>query len=492
MSNQRPISRTAGSSKSITRRRFVRAAGAAGISITLAGCSQNGDGSGDGSGDEGGDGGQGTGTTTGSPASGNQYDGVTVRYWDVHHSQSAAAKEAIQNLISEFEDETGATIESNLDSVGNYAGTKWISSFKRGDIPDIMTGFSHVDGKFIEGEFLQQYNQYSGNFDQETRNGIEWITDTVDYASRMWDGIYAFPFAFSPKNPLIARTDHFEEAGLDPENDFPPENYEDLIKVATTLQQDGPGDLGFQIHGTESDWLEITNPWAVSISGRDGAFMNEAADDTTIDNETWKETIRNWVAVYQEHGLSSGGTPNANDEDIPALIRSGQLSMSQVAPANHPSFMDQAGDLMKDGTIQWAPMWDQPSGKRGAFLLATVAITKPTGNGNEKRKKAASRFVNKLLSADFQENILQNFGYLPVRDDVWDATKSNVTGESGHKFAETAFSMAEDINVAWSFHPKQRPCMVTPASHMQRALQGEISPEQACQEAAEEIRNTVL
>lgn len=464
-------------SQRTNRRRFLRAAGAAGIAVGMAGCSQ----------DE-------NSTQGGSTSNGKKYDGVTVKYWDVHHSQSSAAKEALQNLVSEFEEETGATVKTNFDSVGNYAGTKWISSYKRGQLPDVMTGFSHVDGKFIKGEFLQKYEQYSGTFDEETRKGLEWIMPTLEHASRMWDGVYALPFAYSPKNPIVARTDHFEKAGLDPAKDFPPQNFEEMVDVAKTLQQNGPADHGFQIFGTESDWLEVTNPWATSIGGQSGAFMNEAADDTTIDNDTWKETIRNWVSVMQEHNLTSDGTPNASDEDLPALMRSNKVSMSQVAPANHPTMMEQAGDLMKDGSIQYAPMWEDPSGKRGAFLLATVAVTKSTESGSKvtKRKEAAARFVNKLLSADFQKNMLENFGYLPARDDVWEETKSKVEGESSHHFAESAFKMAKDINVAWSFHPKQRPCMVTPASQMQKALQGDLSPEEACNEAAKTIRNTVL
>lgn len=476
---------------SASRRKFLKVAGAAGLSTSLAGCGGSDEDTTTTTDDSGG-GDQ----TTGTGDTSGDISGVNFEYWDVHHSQSTAARESVQSLVEEFESETGSNLRVNYDSVGNSAGSKWINAFQRGDYPNIITGFSHIDGKYMDGGWIKPFSEYKDEFSQETLDGIEWMLPVVEYASRMYDeGIMGIPFGFEPKNPIVARIDHFEEAGLDPEEDFPPKNYEHLIEVATTLQEDGPGKFGFQIWGTASDWLEVSNPMAIALGGKDGAFLNEAADDTNIDNDTWIQNIKNWSEIYTKHGLSSDGTVNANDETAVALMRQGDVSMCQVAPANHPSFMEQARDMMMDGTIQWGPMYSEPSGQRGTFLLATMAITrKPEQTSEEEwapKERAAIQFIEKLLSKDFQKNLQQNYGYLPVRDDVWEEATAQVEGEDSHHFSESLFTMAEEIDVAWSFHPKQRPAMVSPAPHMQKVLQGDLTPEQACKDAAEEFRKTI-
>jgi ABC-type glycerol-3-phosphate transport system substrate-binding protein len=308
----------------------------------------------------------------------------------------------------------------------------------------------------------------------------------------MFDGIMEIPYAFEVFSPFCARVDHIEQAGLDPDADYPPTDYEELIEFATTLQEQGPGQYGFQIYGAADDITDLITQWTLAQGAEDGLYLNQDVTDTNIDNDVWKSQFSNFVDVFREHELSNPGTPNFLNEDGSTLLTQGEISMSAFDAQENPSMRNVAPDLIDDGTIRWAPTWSGPTKNRGLMLSFSYGVTRKPDDADaddwQNQQDAAIKYVEMMLSEEAQLKMWEDFGLVPVRKDVWDKLP-----DYAHKGLETQFTMAEDTNFARTAHPAAAAYIygVMPGS-FQKALSGEISPEEACDNAADAILEQYL
>jgi len=216
---------------------------------------------------------------------------------------------------------------------------------------------------------------------------------------------YTFPVGLVPQDPVQVRADHMREAGLDPESDFPPESYEHLVEIATTLTEDGPGDYGFQLHGHPFDWYTFIEPYTNALGGHEGeaGYFAEDYRSVNYDTETWKQVVADTIALYREHEVSGPQTPSIPDEDTVPLLTQGQVSMSPIEPMNYPTYHDTAPELMEAGDIKYGSLWSEPSGMNNAMLTYGLAITNPpegadedewereTGTGRQARRDVVRR-----------------------------------------------------------------------------------------------------
>lgn len=471
------------------RRRLLQSLGIAGVAgmTGLAGCTgqsdtpQNTD--------------SGNGGSTDTPEPDN-LEGTTFEFWDMLNVQTGSAREAVVSHTNQWKSETGAKVKLNLASYAELLGTKWVQSFQNGQPPHIYNADAGYSGKLIKGGWVKPVSEWRDKLGPEINSAIEWILPIVRHSNRGFGELYEIPVAWNPRNPLVARMDHFEEAGLDPEEDFPPRDYEHLVEVATTLQEDGPGEVGFQIFGNQYDWQDVMGPWAVANGGKDGLPLNEDWSDVNYDNEVWIETATQMNDIFNKYGLGIEGTPTAADEQVVPLMTSGKLSMSMPEILNHPEFMSVAPDMMKDGTIQYAPSFGGPANQPGWYAVWSFGVVKPPEGANQaawnQELEAAIQYLRETwFSKEWQRKFPETMGMFPVRDDVW--SEVDMEGGEGHKLVDAVFGMQEQMDYSWSNYPNGIPLNTTiPAKYIQKMLKGELTPEEAMTQTANEIRNQVL
>lgn len=463
----------------VNRRPFIKASGAAVTGLGLAGCSGNG----------GGNGGDDVGTVAGD----KNFEGLTFEYWNQMNVQSRAAREVSEKLVNRFQDNTGASIEVNWSGYSNVIGATWRNNFSKGNYPVVYDSVTTWDGQFVDGDWIVPFEEYSDQFDDETLSAIEWMMPVLEEQYSGFDRtVYHLPYGYLLQIPFVARMDHFDEAGLSRDR-FPPKDYDDLIDIATTLQEDGPGEFGYQIHGTKFDVTDCRLPnLAAAAGGKEGLFLNEDWSDTHWDNDVWKTAVKQWVDIYTEHGLSNPGTPDHDDEAMVQEIASGTTSMNSGDFLNHPDMMDQIPDLMENGDVQWGHQWAGSGNSMGLIQPYGMAICRPPEDADEakweEKQQAGVEFMKLFLDKDFQLSLFENFGLFPVREDVWSELPT-----AEHKLYRTATTMAENSELAWNAHPKTASVQYNiPAPHIQEALNGNKSPEQACDDIAQEVRDQLL
>jgi ABC-type glycerol-3-phosphate transport system substrate-binding protein len=461
------------------RRWFLKSTGAAAAGTALAGCI-------------GGDGGQSNNATTNSDDS-NDLSGTSVEFWDVLNVQSGAAKNNVADTVEKFQSQTGATVNVNYSGYKQLSGAKWLSSFQRSNYPQVYTGELIFMGRFENGGWIRPFEDWKHLLGEDILSNIEWMMPSLKRGNRWMKKagldheIYTFPMGFVPRNPISARIDHFEEASLDPKKDFPPKDYDHLIEVATTLQQEGPGKYGFQLFGDPNDWLDVMLPWAYAEGGNKGSYFNEDHTAVNFDNEVWKKSARRANEIFNEHGLSGPQTPSVSDEQVSQLMMQGQVSMSMVEWLNYPEFTNRAPDIVSNGNYQYGEIWSEPSGQPGAIGYYGIGLTKrPEGVDKAKwdrKQKAAVEFLKQFLSKDFQKTLVKTTGMMPVREDVWE--EMAIQHGDKHNFLSVATSMAKKMEDSHSSHPLFNAVAVNGMSQrMQQMFRGELTPEEACNKAA--------
>lgn len=462
------------------------------------------DGGGDGSGGSSGNGGGGGsdgGTTTGS--TGGKYEGLTITYWNRFHNNSGRAAEAIRGAIGRFEDDTGATVDVNY-SAGD-PGQRWLTLAREGERPHIMDQVSGFVGPFVELGIAKPFSEYRGLFSDDLLEQTAWLMDPLgEQAYGGYDGTaYEFKFSSEPPRLLLARRDHLEAAGLDPESDFPPTDFEDSVRIAQTLQQDGPGKYGWQIYGSSGDVTDTcTEDWPVAQAGQEGKILNEDWTDTQIDGEPIKTTYENFVSLHVEHELSSPGTVSMSDEDGTQLLIRGEASMTQVPAATYADLLANAEDQVMNGDFIFGPAWKGASGSRGITGGDGVVFINPTDGADEaewdRAQTAAADMLENYLyhSMEFQRTMFSTIGGANIREDVTpddiraavddatgydqtqiiEATNTCITDQSGYFIQEAAPFFGE---IQQGIMP----------GYIQQALQGEITASEALDQAAQEARD---
>lgn len=459
-----------------TRRKFLAATGVS-SAISIAGCVGGITGSGGSNG-----------------SSGGSSGGVTLDYWEYFHSQSEVANTLMKNSVKEFENNNNVTMNVNWSSWSDITGGKWKNNIQSGNRPVVYDSGNVHDGQFIKPGWVKPVSEYRDRLNDNALKNIKQALELSKSCYRGFDkDLYEIPIGLEMSSPFVARTDHFKKAGLSIKEDFPPKDYQDLLRVAKQLQKNGPGDNGFQIYGASGDVTdEAVVTWTTAEAGYKGTYFNEDWSDINYDNDVWKSALRNWVDIYQKHGLSSQKAPTASNEGVAQMMIKGTVSMTQSSPKDFGLFRSRAPEMLKDGTIQFAPGWKGKTG-RGDFWTQCVGLMRKPDDVDQatwkKKEDMAIKWINKMLSKDFQRQVPKSLSTFPVREDIQKELRgSDFVGKSN--FIRTLETMTEGVEYAWASHPDMTPVAYDIAGPLfQQAVRGDISPKKACNKAASQIRN---
>ena len=416
-----------------TRRGFLTAS-SVGLAAAIAGCSGKGDK-----------------TTTKSSNSG-KYSDVSLNYWGIANVQSDAAQKRVQEIVNRFEKDTGASIKVNNSGYEQLKGAKWIKSFGRGNQPAVFDTEPTYMGRFYENDYIVPYSEYKADLPSEINDHMSWIFDTYSKGMQGWDeDAFDIPWGFLPRNGFQVRADHMRQAGLDPEKDFPPKDFDHLVEVAKKLQNNGPGRWGFQLFGDIYDWMDSLQPWMAARAGVKGEFLNQDWTKTNFDNDVYIETVKDAVHLYKDLGLSSPETPTISDEKTTNLMLQGEVSMSSVEWLNIPSISERRPELYKSGDFKWGTNF--PNG--GVMGYFSVGLSKkPDGVDKQKwdrKQKAATDFMATWLGKWNQKTAINTLGAFPANKSVWE--KESLPGEKKNNTLKSAFTMAKNAEAVWETHP---------------------------------------
>ncbi|WP_435181352.1 ABC transporter substrate-binding protein [Halorussus sp. AFM4] len=464
------------------RRNVIKGLGAAGIT-GLAGCTGGGE-----------VGGQET-TTTKKSSDQQDFSDVTFRYWNIINIQNRNARELSNKIIKEFEQETGATVQVNFSGYTDLVGSKWRTAWANNNYPVVYDNLTYLGGHL--NHKVVPVSEYIDKFDDQTIQKYQWIMDLMaketyrGYQGSGLDRVYEIPFGLDVREPNVFRRDHFEKAGVSWEKNMPPKNYDQLVSTMKTVMNNGPATTGYQVYGVPHDWSDVQLlPWQIANAGADGLYVDEKAREPNMDKQNWIKTFRDYVNVFRKHNLCGPQTPQMSDEKTVPNIISGRWSGGSMDPFNHPSLARQAPQLANSGKVQYTTQYKTNNLQKGGFIWSTVGLAlteKPPGVSQNKwnrKQEAAIGLMKKFLEKDLQRQSWNGFGTLPARKDVWGDLE-----RKPHGLLDVLTTMAEETNYSVSARPGIAQIYSTlTGPTAQKALRGNISPEEACKQIAKDSR----
>jgi ABC-type glycerol-3-phosphate transport system substrate-binding protein len=204
----------------VTRRTTLKALTAAGVA-GLAGCA--------GSSGGGGGGGGGGGSTAGSTAQ-SDIEGDTVRF--IKGETGDQLVNVIERATEAFEEETGATVETQYTGIGDSKYERIVSLIQAGDAPEIASINLSIGGQFLAQDAIAPVTENMRRLiDRHGEPVVRYRQDGEDYMIPFTQGTTDYWF----------RDDLLSDVGLDEE--FVPDTWDKLMEYARLHAENGPDDL---------------------------------------------------------------------------------------------------------------------------------------------------------------------------------------------------------------------------------------------------------
>jgi multiple sugar transport system substrate-binding protein len=256
---------------------------------------------------------------------------VSLRFL-THNTLEQPAGDVLKQMIVDFEAEN-PNIKIQIEEVPNAdILTKLTAYSEANDLPDIL------DGQFGLASFIN----LDAALDITDRVDAEGLRDSfiavalqagIDSEGR----ILALPF-YTGTDALYYRTDHFEEAGLDP--NAPPKTWQELVDTAKALTNPRAGRYGFGMYGKTHTVRCIH---FMQNNGPDGDMLRLNRDTSIwtilVNSPDSIGAIEYMVSLAREHQVVP---PNVVEMDYPANVAAfagGNISMLTTGPWGAQTFI---------------------------------------------------------------------------------------------------------------------------------------------------------
>ncbi|MGI6230603.1 MAG: ABC transporter substrate-binding protein [Tractidigestivibacter sp.] len=370
------------SSSNLSRRQFLKTAGAAGAMATaagLAGCS----------------GSQSSSDTTSSDGT------IELTYW---YCWTDKIKENNEERVQEFNDGIGAEkgIHVTAESQGSYddLNSKLKTAFTANEEPDVCVMVINSTQAFADGGMIQPIDDLIAE------------DDLNDFWSGLMENCYAdntlYGVPYLRSTPVLYYNKTlFEKAGLDPET--APETWDDMVTASDALASLGVGGYGF-----------FSYIWAFTAF----AYCNSGTlfgDDLSATEATFNETpavdmVRWFKDNVDNHNFSFCAGSNGSDT-LNTNVANQQVGMWVTSTADltsQLSYAEQGGYEINVGFIPKNTQNKVPTG--GCNLVMTSRVT-------DARREAAGEFINFMTSKDSAIKNHLKTGYLLTRQSAVDDSR---------------------------------------------------------------------
>ncbi|AUV84554.1 hypothetical protein C2R22_23750 (plasmid) [Salinigranum rubrum] len=404
------------------RRRTFLKTGAAGTAALFAGCLGWGDGGSSGSSESTGGGSEANGASTGTPSSDTNLSGTTINMLEY----AAAQAEATRQVLPQFEEETGITVNLETAPYGDLISKQFTSLKGSSGSYDVIDVDVPYWPAFVSNDWIQPLN---GMLEQSSLRQSEFLqrvwNDTVvwggpdDYLNLDAGNVMGIPYQPNVLT-LYYRKDLYDEAGLSP-----PQTLSDYQRVGRELTNPDENVWGMAMMAKEHESLLVE--WKSMLYSRGGRFfegetIKEApfgiseSWNPVFDDQTGVETLKYYKqlieADYTPDGVTSWDWTNVTQNFIQGRLATGQAFSSTARVANDP---DKSAVV---GKVGYAPYpGSDVSGtmlRRPHYGTWSLAIPK-----NSKKKQAAWKFIEWLSSTEIQVE-RASYGAQPSRQSAYD------------------------------------------------------------------------
>jgi len=277
--------------------------------------------------------------------------------------------------------------------------------------------------------------------------------------------VYALPWLVGTRALFVNRS-LFEEAGLDP--DRPPETWSQLLAAAGRIHALGPGVYGFGTNAGERHVLyKKFMPFAWSGGGR---ILGEDGASVTFDSKANLDALRFYLDLAEVSLVEKQAV-------LDQVFKEGRIGMMISGSWNLKSIPEEAPDL--DFGVELIPRPDTPEGRHvsfgGAEMLAIPA--------ESRRGEAALALARFLLEPK------QGWRIAREVQSVWPSSRKASDGAPPLEPGAGVFLEQMETARTTPTHPRWVELEDIIDTHLERALYGRSSPEQALRDAEAEMES---
>ncbi|MFP5078089.1 ABC transporter substrate-binding protein [Rhizobium sp. YIM 134829] len=378
---------------------------------------------------------------------------VKITVWSLDRAIQPAP-----NLIKDYNAmKTGITVEYReiqFDDVVSEA----MRAFSTGQAPDIIAVDNPEHALFSSrGAFLDLTDMIKGSSEIKTENYYP-----GPLASVMWDGKYYGVPKATNTIALYYNKDMFKAKGLDP--DKPPQTWAELLDAARKLNDPAKNvyGLAFSAKASEEGTFQFL-PWA-QMGG--GSYQAINAPGAVKALETWK-------AIMDEK-LASPDTLTRGQWDSTGTFNSGNAAMAISGPWE----LDRMSEEAKfDWAVALLPVPEAGAERSSAMGDFNWAIFSNTQHPQE-----AFKVLEYFVSQD--KRMFKDFGQLPARSDIAIPPTGNEKKDAALKVFEEQLKYAKPRGP----HPEWPKISKAIQGAIQAALTGQMSAQEALDQAAEKIK----
>ncbi len=300
----------------------------------------------------------------GADQSGSAGGGSLDVYLDMSQGSPVYAK--MQELVAQFEEQSGTTIDLSIDGTESYEKEMKVR-LASSNVPDIFS---------THGWSLLRYSPFL-----EPLTDQPWVGDVnkgLDSAMKDQDGnIYALPIEYTVTG-LSVNFDVLDEAGVDPESiktwdDFDAACAKVLAAGKTPIATSGKGSGA----GNIADFI---------ASGAFTADEQKSFTDGTFLGDQWTAKVLDLVQDWTDKGYFNPDYSSATDDDVARLFGQGDAAFAM----RQPSALQAALTLNPDANIGFIPM---PSATGDKYLVGGEGVNAYGVSKDSENKQVALDFL---------------------------------------------------------------------------------------------------
>lgn len=392
---------------------------------------------------------------------------VTVTFW---HAMGNPKDKVLETLISDFE-KTHSEIKINAQYMGNYDDLylKLLAGVSSGDTPNISQVYENWTTRLKEANAIvpiERFIKEDGSFTKEDMLDIYPVfVKNNSYNNTMW----TFPFN---KSIYVF---YYNVSAFRKENVQPPKTMNDFLAVCRKLtKKDKTGKIVQYGFGFKAN-VDI---FAILFYLNKGKFFTDNEDNAIFNNHTGYETLRFIVDLVKKHKVAYYSKDYLDNDFASCRI------VSFFATTPRRSEMKEL--LSFKLGVAPLPAWKIQTAPIAGTNLAIFA---KKGNGAKIKQRACWEFIKWLSSTENTVKWAIGTSYLPVRRSALknEMMKKHLSGEPldlvGIKQLDNATT---DPRVKmWQEVRKYV------GEAVEKALLGKSTPEQALDEAAKKVNETL-
>ncbi|WP_138004354.1 extracellular solute-binding protein [Halalkalirubrum salinum] len=408
MTSRNPLRDRPGTS--VSRRRFVEAAGAAGIA-GLAGCTGNSDqpaeaSSGNGNGNGNGE------NESGVDVGEADEDDIVLEFWHIFGSELGSH---LDHLVAEYNDRADG-IHVETTSQGGYGENfeATMSAINAGNAPHISLFASGDTSAALDADAFIPVEDLLG----DNVNWSDYMEVVVDYFAV--DGTWHSMPINNSTAIMSYNRDMFEEAGLDP--DEPPETMAEVRQVSETLVEETQAEEGCA-------WANVTwfiNQWSAidqefvfnNANGREGD-----STEILLETETARRIYSWWKEMYDDELYMA--TQQGWGDASGAALQSGRVGINLGSTAGLGRNAELAEEASEPFELGAAPLFSPHDDFHGGQIGGGSLWVPEQAVESPDQEEALIDFFLWITGPEPQAEWHKRTGYFPLHRESRDMLESD-------------------------------------------------------------------